>query len=73
MNEKGQAINEEVIVLSLLNIAIGSAAEVVTQLHIACNIGYINTSELEDLEAKAGQISASLKNLIKSRKKKAST
>ena len=49
------------------NIAKASAAEVITQLHIAQRIGYINITTLEELETEAGIISASLKNLIKAR------
>ena len=50
-----------------LNIAKGSAAEVITQLHIANRVGYIDKKTLEYLEDKTEKIRASLKNLIKSR------
>ena len=49
------------------HIAKASSAEVVTQLHIAHRIGYIDIKTLETLENKAGIISASIKNLIKAR------
>ena len=49
------------------NVAKGSAAEVITQLNIAHNIGYIEKSTLEILEERTRKISASLKNLIKAR------
>ncbi len=52
-----------------LNVAKGSAAEVITQLHIAFKIGYINQSLLEQLEDKTEKIRASLKNLIKSKQR----
>lgn len=47
------------------NIAKGSAAEVITQLHIAQKIGYISDQTLEKLEDDTEKIRASLKNLIK--------
>jgi len=49
------------------NIAKGSTAEVITQLHIAYRIGYIDLSTLEKLEDQGEKIRASLKNLIKTR------
>lgn len=49
------------------NVAKGSAAEVITQLHIAHRINYINSDKLDKLEDKAEKIRASLKNLIKAR------
>lgn len=52
------------------NIAKGSTAEVITQLHIAHRIGYINDKVLEKLEDNCEKIRASLKNLIKVKAKK---
>jgi len=49
------------------NVAKGSIAEVITQLILAERIGYIDKSLREKFEKQAGIISASLKNLIKSR------
>ena len=49
------------------NVAKGSAAEVVTQLHIAYRIGYIHKDTFEGLENDTEKIGASLKNLIKAR------
>lgn len=49
------------------NIAKGSSAEVITQLNIAHNIGYIDEQTLKELENEAMKINASLKNLIKAR------
>lgn len=51
------------------NIAKGSAAEVITQLHIANRIGYIDLQTLQSLEDKTEKTRASLKNLIKTRLK----
>ncbi len=45
----------------------GSSAEVITQLHIAHKIGYIDEKTLAQLEDQTEKIRASLKNLIKSR------
>jgi four helix bundle protein len=50
------------------NIAKGSTEEVITQLHIAHRIGYIDVANLEELENKAEKIRASLKNLIRARR-----
>ena len=52
------------------NIAKGSAAEVITQLHIAYRIGYINMKSFEELEDITEKMRASLKNLIAKRKRK---
>ena len=49
------------------NVAKGSSAGVITQLHIAHNIGYIEKKTLEILEERTRKINASLKNLIKAR------
>ena len=51
-----------------LNIAKGSTAEVISQLHIAFRIGYLPEPEFKQLEDLAEKIKASLINLIKSRK-----
>jgi len=48
-------------------VAKGSAAEVITQLNIAHNIGYIDSETFTKLESKASQIGASLNSLIKAR------
>ncbi len=48
-------------------VAKGSAAEVVTQLNIAYNIGYLDKQIFKDLESRASQIGASLNSLIKAR------
>lgn len=48
-------------------VAKGSAAEVITQLNIAHNIGYIDSTTFADLESRASQIGASLNSLIKAR------
>ena len=52
------------------NIAKGSAAEVITQLHIANKIGYLDDVTFVKLEDAAEKIRASLKNLIKKRSDK---
>lgn len=49
------------------SIAVGSAAETITQLNIAHRIGYIDTQTLDHLEDQAGKIAASLKRLINAR------
>jgi len=49
------------------NIAKGSCAEVITQLHVAHKIGYINDETLEKLENQSEKIRASLKKLIAAR------
>lgn len=56
--------------IHFFSIAIGSIAEIITQLHIAHNIGYINKTTLEKLESRSGKISASLKKLIRVRSDK---
>ena len=50
-----------------LNVAKGSAAEVITQLHIAHRIGYIDLVTFNSLENLTEKIRASIKNLIKSK------
>jgi four helix bundle protein len=50
------------------NVAKGSAAETISQLHIAHRIGYIDRSILDRLEDQAEKIGASLNNLIKARR-----
>ena len=51
------------------NIAKASTAEVITQLNIAYEIGYINNEVFSSTEDQAEKIRASLKNLIKYRSK----
>jgi four helix bundle protein len=53
--------------IHFFHIAKGSIAEIISQLHIAHNIGYIDMATLEDLEKRSGKIAASLRNLIKAR------
>lgn len=48
-------------------IAKGSNAEVITQLHIAHRIGYIDKETLDKLENQAEKISVGLYKLIKAR------
>lgn len=52
------------------NVAKGSSAEVITQLHIAHKIGYLTDENFQKLEDQTEKIRASLKNLIKSKKNK---
>jgi len=52
-----------------LYIAKGSLAEVVTQLEIAKEIGYIDENQLEQLESKCRKIGKMLGSLIKTRSK----
>lgn len=63
-NERGS----EKETIYFFRIAVGSAAEVITQLHIAHRIGYIDDSVLSRLENDTEKIRASLKNLIKKRR-----
>lgn len=58
--------NKEAI--HFFHIAKGSAAEVITQLHIALKIGYITPEVFTQLEDRTEKIRASLKNLIRARK-----
>ena len=51
-------------------IAKDSSAEVITQLHIAHKIGYIDKEVLNRLEDQSEKIRASLKNLMKTRSNK---
>jgi len=48
-------------------VAKGSTAEVITQLKIAHNIGYVDLETYNDLEKRASQIGASLNSLIRAR------
>ncbi len=50
------------------NVSKGSAAEVITQLHIAFRVGYVSDETLERLEDKSEKIRASIKKLIQNRK-----
>ena len=54
-----------------LNVAKGSAAEVITQLNIAYKIGYIKLDVFEKLEDQTEKIRASLKKLISARRRTA--
>ena len=54
--------------IHFFNIAKGSTAEVITQLHIAYRIGYIGAENFEELNNLTEKIRASLKNLIKARR-----
>jgi len=54
--------------IRFFHIAKGSIAEVITQLHIAHQINYIEQETLESLENQSKKIQASLKKLIKVRK-----
>jgi len=54
--------------IRFLYMANASAAEVITQLHIAYNIGYIKKEELEKLEQFTEKIRSSIKNLIKAKR-----
>jgi len=56
--------------IRFLNIAKGSAAEVITQLYIAKKVGYINAEELSHLVNKTERIRASLKKLIQAKGRK---
>jgi len=56
--------------IHFLNIAKGSAAEVITQLHIAKRIGYTNLDELNRLLSQTEQIRASIKKLIQAKGRK---
>ena len=49
------------------NIAKGSAAEAITQLHIAFRVGYLEQDTFETLERETDLLRASIKNLIKAR------
>jgi len=50
-----------------LNVAKASSAEVITLLHIAYQVGYLNKPLFVELEDRAEKIRATLKNLIKYR------
>ncbi|MDH3710972.1 MAG: four helix bundle protein [Cyclobacteriaceae bacterium] len=49
------------------NVAKGSAAEVITHLHIAYRIGYLNQDTFRELENKTDKIGATLNSLIRAR------
>lgn len=48
-----------------LYVALGSCAEVITQLVISCNLGYIKSSELDRLSDEVNQICKMITTLIK--------
>jgi len=50
-------------------IAKGSAAELITQLIIAREIGYMSSEDSESLKSKAKMVSAALSKMIEARKK----
>jgi len=50
-----------------LSIAKGSSAEVITQLHIAHKIGYIDKETFKKLEDQTEKIRATIKNLMKAK------
>ena len=52
--------------LNFLNIAKGSAGEIRSQLYVACEIGYLEKPELENLREKAKFLSGSIANHINS-------
>lgn len=64
---EGHERGSEKATLNQFRIALGSTAEVISQLHIAFKINYINNQEFQLLENKTEKIKASLINLIKSR------
>ncbi len=53
--------------IRFLHMAKGSAAELITQLNIACRIGYLNQKLFDELENEAEKVRASIKNLIQYR------
>lgn len=55
--------------IRFFHIAKGSVAELITQLHVAYKIGYIDRQTLDQLENRSEKIRASLTNLINARKK----
>ena len=68
--EERESVRENI---RFLNIAKASGAEVVTQLHIAHRIGYIDQKTLNVLEDRSEKIIASIKNLIRFKIKKLQT
>ncbi len=52
--------------LNFLNIAKGSAGEIRSQLYVACEIGYLEKSELQHLREKAKFLSGSIANHMNS-------
>lgn len=64
---EGDARDSDRASVHFFRIAKGSAAEVITQLHIAHRIGYINKNTLDKLEDQTEKIRASLKKLINAR------
>ena len=64
---EGEERNSNRTAIYFLNIAKGSCAEVITQLHIAHKIGYITEQELNTLENDAQKIIASIRKLIRSK------
>lgn len=66
---EGDELNTNKQALRHFYIAKGSTAEVITQLIIAKEIGYIDTGICNDLEKRLTHISVMLNNLIKYRSK----
>jgi len=60
-------LRRQVFLLRHFHIAKGSAAELITQLIIAEEVGYINETESNKQIAKARKIGAMLNKLIKAR------
>ena len=51
--------------IQFLSVAKGSAGELITQLHIALDVGYLEGDEFNELEAWAKEVGAMLGGLIK--------
>ena len=68
---EGAARNSDKDFVRYLYIALGSAAELHTQLIIANNLGYLKTSEFESLSQNLESISKMTSGLIRSVKNKA--
>lgn len=66
---EGEERNSDKEAIYFYNIAKGSAAEVIIQLHIAHKIDYINKNTLEKLEDQIEKIIARLKKLIIAKRK----
>ncbi len=66
---EGEQSGSNPLSIRFFKISRGSAAELITQLVIAHDIGYINDELYENLLARCNHISAMLMNLIKVRQK----
>ena len=69
---EGQARNSPRAFASHLNISLGSAADLETQLIVANEIGYLQKSELEKLTTELIEIIKMLNGLLKTQKQKMS-